>query len=133
MTHVKCVAYFLILANDDNDDESISSDESLSIEFPPPPSEFSSSPVIDNACQFQPVKNSFVQTTIIRSDSGKTRKKSISLETILFISILFYSFNHHHKSRRILSFVSFACFVVTLFEYALCFIPFSGLKKLTIQ
>jgi len=65
------VAYFLILANDDNDDESISSDESLSIEFPPPPIEFSTSPVIDNTYQFQPVKNPGVQTTIIRADSGK--------------------------------------------------------------
>ena len=61
---------WLILETYD-DDESVSSDESLSIEFPPPPREFSSSPVIDHTCQFVPVKNPFVQTTIIRSESGK--------------------------------------------------------------
>ncbi len=61
---------WLILANDN---ESISSDESLSIEFPPPPSEFSSSSAMDNTYQFAPVKNSFVQTTIVRSDSGKEK------------------------------------------------------------
>jgi hypothetical protein len=102
MMHVKCVAYFLILANDD--DELISSDESLSIEFPPPPNEFSSSPVFDSSSQFIPVKNPFVHTTIIRSDSGKNLKKNNILQIILFILILFYSFNHHHKSRRILVF-----------------------------
>ncbi len=67
MMHV----WLILETYDDDDDESVSSDESLSIEFPPPPREFSSSPVIDNTYQFVPVKNPFVQTTIIRSDSGK--------------------------------------------------------------
>ena len=66
---------WLILENyyydDDDNDESVSSDESLSIEFPPPPREFSSSPVSDNSYQFAPVKNPIIQTTVIRSDSGK--------------------------------------------------------------
>lgn len=102
MTHVKCVACFLILANDN---ESISSDESLPIEFPPPPSAFSTPSINDNPSQFVPVKNPFVQTTIIRSDSGKN-SSIISYKIILFISILFYSLNHHHKSRRIIFFLS---------------------------
>ena len=74
MTHVKCVAYFLILAtdndDDDDDDELTSSDESLSIEFPPPPPAFCTPSVADTNCQFVPVKRSFIQTTIGRSDSG---------------------------------------------------------------
>lgn len=78
MTHVKCVAYFLILAvdNDDdddnntNDDELTSSDESLSIEFPPPPPAFCTPSTADTNCQFVPVKHSFIQTTVGRSDSG---------------------------------------------------------------
>lgn len=49
-----------------HDEESLSSDESLSIEFPPPPNEFSSSPVSDQPYQFVPVQHPF-----IRSDSGK--------------------------------------------------------------
>jgi hypothetical protein len=68
--HDACVAYFLILENNNDDDKSTSSDESLSIEFPPPPPAFSTSPRIDNTYQFIPVKNSLVQTTIGRSDSG---------------------------------------------------------------
>ena len=66
MMHV--VLYFVV---NDDDEESLSSDESLSIEFPPPPSEFSSSPVSDQPYQFVPVKHSFAPTNIIRSDSGK--------------------------------------------------------------
>ena len=62
--------HFIILVHDNEDNESISSDESLSIEFPPPPSAFSTSPVIDDTCQFIPVKNPVVQTTVVRSDSG---------------------------------------------------------------
>jgi hypothetical protein len=75
----------LILENyDDEDDESVSSDESLSIEFPPPPREFSSSTVIDNTYQFVPVKNPFVQTTIIRSDSGKNLRLNSFKQFYLF-------------------------------------------------
>jgi len=80
--HDACV--YLILANDE---ESISSDESLSIEFPPPPSEFSSSPISDQPYQFVPIKHPFIQTTIVRSDSGKTLKRN-SLER--FYSCEFY-------------------------------------------
>ncbi|CAF0904097.1 unnamed protein product [Rotaria sp. Silwood1] len=61
---------------DDDGDESISSDESLSIEFPPPPSAFSTSPIINNTYQFVPVKNPFVQATIGRSDSGSSLSNS---------------------------------------------------------
>jgi hypothetical protein len=121
MMHVKCVAYFLILANhDDDDDESISSNESLSIEFPPPPSAFSTPEVIDNACQFVPVKNPFVQTTIIRSDSGKNKEKRIFFKQ-------FYSFQFYFIAPIIIInlvgvffSLSFACFVVTILESALC-------------
>ncbi|CAF1543507.1 unnamed protein product [Rotaria magnacalcarata] len=60
----------------DNDDECTSSDESLSIEFPPPPIAFSSSPTINDTYQFIPVKNPFVQTTIVRSDSGSSLSNS---------------------------------------------------------
>ncbi|CAF4979351.1 unnamed protein product [Rotaria socialis] len=67
----------------DNDDECTSSDESLSIEFPPPPIAFSSSPTINDTYQFIPVKNPFVQTTIVRSDSGENNEKYSS--SILFL------------------------------------------------
>ena len=69
MTHGNVWLFCLILVDDN--DEPTSSDESLSIEFPPPPSAFSTSPKIDNSCQFIPVKSPFVQATIGRSDSGK--------------------------------------------------------------
>jgi hypothetical protein len=95
------LAYFLILADDNDDNESLSSDESLSIEFPPPPSAFSSSSPINNTCQFVPVKNPFVQTTIVRSDSGKNRKNPQTI-LIVFFKFLFYSSSHHYKSRRIM-------------------------------
>ncbi|CAF2891084.1 unnamed protein product [Rotaria sp. Silwood2] len=80
-----CVVDFLILVNENNDDddgdEFISSDESLSIEFPPPPSAFSTPPIINNTYQFIPVKNPFVQTTIGRSDSGKNLKNNKQLKS----------------------------------------------------
>ncbi|CAF3944203.1 unnamed protein product [Rotaria sp. Silwood1] len=62
--------------NDNDGDEFISSDESLSIEFPPPPSTFSTSPIINNTYQFIRVKNPFVQTNIGRSDSGSSLSNS---------------------------------------------------------
>jgi hypothetical protein len=82
------LAYFLILANDNDDDESLSSDESLSIEFPPPPSAFSTSPPINNNYQFVPVKTPFVQTTIIRSDSGENKSHIFKQFCSFFNSIL---------------------------------------------
>jgi hypothetical protein len=71
---------WLILANDDNESIS-SSDESLAIEFPPPPIAFST-------------PESSVQTTIDRSDSGKYSdgKRKIFSKN----SILFYSYNRHY-------------------------------------
>ena len=74
MTHENV---WLILANDDNESIS-SSDESLSIEFPPPPIAFSTS-------------ESSVQTTIDRSDSGKDSDGK--RKTFPKNSILFYSYN----------------------------------------
>lgn len=79
----RCMMHvWLILANDGEFD---SSDESLSIEFPPPPNEFSSSPVSDPPYQFVPVKQPFAQTTIARSDSG----------TIELLGGRFYSFDFY--------------------------------------
>lgn len=67
-----------------NDEESLSSDESLSIEFPPPPCEFSSSPVSDQPYQFIPVNHSFIASNVIRSDSGKMIQRQTK-ENILLI------------------------------------------------
>jgi hypothetical protein len=111
---------WLILVNDD-DDESMSSDESLSIEFPPPPSEFSTSTVINNTCQFIPVKNPFVQTTIIRSDAGKNLKK---LSSTQFYSFQFYII----VSIIIINLVGFFCMFC---GDSVCFLfyPLTPVKK----
>jgi len=94
-----------LLVNDD-DNESFSSDESLSIEFPPPPSEFSSSSTPDKPCPSEP----FVQTTIIRSDSGITNTHT---RTYIRIShqFLFSSIDHHYlKKFRKFSFICMCFF-----------------------
>ncbi|CAF0782119.1 unnamed protein product [Adineta ricciae] len=62
--------------NNNNDDELTSSDESLSIEFPPPPPAFCTPSVADTNCQFVPVKHTFIQTTVGRSDSGSSLSNS---------------------------------------------------------
>jgi len=94
-----------LLVNDD-DNESFSSDESLSIEFPPPPSEFSSSSTPDKPCPSE------VQTTIIRSDSGITNTHTRThTHTHISHQFLFSSIDHHYlKKFRKFSFICMCFF-----------------------
>lgn len=136
--------------NDDDIDASLSSDESLSIEFPPPPTAFSSSPpVINGTYQFKPVKTPFVQTTIVRSDSGEYKRKekfNFYFLTNLFSSnfVLLVSIVIIDPVGFYFAFIFCMClfFVVTVFDYAHCLYYFFSLplsrfllpqlKKLTI-
>ncbi len=76
-----CVMCFPILAMNNDDNASVSSsDESLELEFPPPPTAFSTS---------------LVKPVIHRSDSGKRK---------------FYSSNHHQNLIGFCNCMSYLCF-----------------------